>query len=77
MSMPQIMVVDRPNDSTDTVLNIDLQEDTLILHALEDVTFSMFGEGYPNGTLRMKAGMVIMFPAINPEDIEYLFQEEE
>lgn len=73
--IPQIMVIDRPTDSQEEVLNIDLEESTLIITALEDVTFSILGEEYPRGTLSMKKGQVIMFPAINPEDLRYLMEE--
>lgn len=60
--IPRIMVLDRDPDDQSEVLNIDIQEHTMILSALEDVTISIFGEDFPCGTLRMKEGQVIMFP---------------
>jgi hypothetical protein len=69
------MVLDREPDCTDTVLNIDTQEHTLIIHALEDVTISLLDGDFPSGTLRMKAGQVIMFPSIIEEDLLALLQE--
>ena len=60
--IPTIMVLDREPDCEDDVLNMELDGDTLIIHALEDITISIIGGDYPTGTLRFKAGMVIMLP---------------
>lgn len=69
--IPHIMVLDRDPDDQSEVLNIDMQEGTMIVHALEDVTIAMFGEDFPSGTLCFKAGQVIMFPlGIFTEELE-------
>ena len=60
--IPHIMVLDRDPEDQSDVLNIDIQEHTMILSALEDVTISIFGQDFPCGTLRMKEGQAIMFP---------------
>jgi len=60
--IPTIMILDRDPDSQDEVLNIQFDEDTLIIHALMDVTISLLGPGYPTGTLRFKEGQVLMMP---------------
>lgn len=60
--IPTIMVLDREPDSQDEVLNIDIDGDTLIIHALQDVTISILGDNFPSGTLRFKQNQVVMFP---------------
>jgi len=62
MNIPTIMVLDRDPDSQDEVLNIDYEGDTMILHALMDVTVCIMDPDVPSGTLRFKAGQVIVFP---------------
>lgn len=65
--IPQIMVLDRDKDNQDEVINIEMTEDTIILHALMDVTISLLGSEFPTGTLRFKKGQIIMFPMIDEE----------
>lgn len=64
MKIPQIMILDRDPDCKDSVLNIQMDVDTVIIHALEDVTISLLDGDFPSGTLRFKAGMVIMLPLL-------------
>ena len=61
-NIPMIMVLDREPDCQDEVLNIEVTDTTLILHALEDVTISLCGAEFPSGTLRFKKGQVLLFP---------------
>jgi len=69
--IPRIMVLDREPDDQSEVLNIDMQEGTMILHALVDVTIVILGEDFPSGTLHFKAGQIIMFPlGIFTEELE-------
>ena len=60
--IPRIMILDRDPSCQDEVLNIDLDEDTVIIHALQDVTVAFLDGGFPSGTLRFKEGQVIMLP---------------
>jgi hypothetical protein len=64
MKIPQIMILDRDPEDQSEVLNIQLDSDTLILHALEDVVISLLDGQFPSGTLRFKAGQVIMLPLL-------------
>jgi hypothetical protein len=64
MKIPQIMILDRDANDQSEVLNIQLESDTLIVHALEDVTVAFLDGEFPSGTLRFKAGQVIMFPLL-------------
>lgn len=68
MRIPTIMVLDRDPDNQDEVMNIQFDETTIILHALEDVTISLLDGEFPSGTLRFKAGQVIMLPLIEGEE---------
>lgn len=68
MRIPTIMVLDREPDNQDEVLNIQFDESTIILHALEDVTISLLDGEFPSGTLRFKKGQVIMLPFIEEEE---------
>lgn len=68
MRIPTIMVLDRDPDNQDEVMNIQFDEETIILHALEDVTISLLDGEFPSGTLRFKAGQVIMLPLIEGEE---------
>jgi len=60
--MPSIMVLDRDPDCQDEVLNIDMDENTIIIHALMDVTVAILSSEYPSGTLAFKAGQVLLLP---------------
>ena len=62
MKIPQLMILDRDPQDQAEVLNIQLDENTLILHALEDVTVALLDGDFPSGTLVFKAGQVIMLP---------------
>jgi len=62
MKIPRIMVLDKDASDQSEVLNIQLDEDTLIIHALEDVTIALLDGEFPSGTLVFKAGQVIMLP---------------
>ena len=64
MKIPQIMILDRDDSDQSEVLNIQLDMDTLIIHALEDVTVALLDGDFPSGTLRFKAGQVIMLPLL-------------
>lgn len=68
MKIPQIMILDREPDDVSTVLNISHDENTLIIHALEDVTVAFLDGNFPCGTLKFKAGQVIMIPTILLEE---------
>lgn len=68
MKIPTIMVLDRDPDCQDEVLNIQMDEDTIILHALEDVTICLLDGDFPSGTLRFKEGQVLMLPLLEVED---------
>jgi hypothetical protein len=46
---------------------IQLDEDTVIIHALEEVTISLMSEEFPSGTLRFKKNQVIMLPVLEEE----------
>lgn len=67
MIIPTIMILDRDPSDQSEVLNIDLEENTLILHALEDVVISILDSNFPSGTLRFKAGQVVCFPLLEEE----------
>ena len=67
MKIPTIMVLDRDEDNQDEVMNIQFEENSIILHALEDVTISLLDGEFPTGTLRFKAGQVIMLPLLGEE----------
>ena len=67
MRIPTIMVLDREPDNQDEVLNIQFEEDTIIIMALEDVTISLLDGEFPSGTLRFKAGQVLMLPLLEVE----------
>jgi len=62
MKIPRIMILDRAADSQDEVINIQMSEDTYIIQALQDVTISLLDGDFPSGTLRFKAGQILMFP---------------
>jgi DNA polymerase III sliding clamp (beta) subunit (PCNA family) len=64
MKIPQLMILDRDPQDQAEVLNIQLDENTLILHALEDVTVALLDGEFPSGTLVFKAGQVIMLPLL-------------
>ena len=70
MKIPRIMILDREPDCQDDVLNIQFEEGTIIIHALEEVTISLLDGDFPSGTLRFKQDQVIMLPIIT-------FMEEE
>ena len=67
MKVPTIMILDREPDCMDSVLNIEFDEDTCIIHALEDVVVSFLSAEFPSGTMRFRAGQVIMMPFIGGE----------
>lgn len=62
MKIPRLMILDRDSNSQDEVLNIQLDENTLIIQALADVTVALLDGDFPSGTLRFKEGQVIMLP---------------
>ena len=67
MKIPTIMILDREPDCQDSVLNIEFDDTTCIIHALEDVVVCFLDTEFPSGTLRFKAGQVIMLPFIGEE----------
>lgn len=67
MKIPRLMILDRDASDQSDVLNIQLDTDTLIIHALEDVVVSFLDGDFPSGTLSFKAGQVIMFPLLGGE----------
>lgn len=62
MRVPTIMVLDRDPDSPDEVMNIEHEMNSIILHALQDVTIALLDGDFPSGTLRFKAGQIIALP---------------
>ena len=68
MRLPTIMILDREPDSQDEVMNIQQESNTLILHALEDVTIALLDGDFPSGTLRFKKNQIIMLPLIELEE---------
>jgi len=60
MCIPQIMVLKGNVED----LNISLDENTVIIHALADITISLCDGEFPSGTLRFKANQVIMLPSL-------------
>ena len=48
-------------------MNIEHAEDTIIIQALQDVTICLLDGDFPSGTLRFKAGQVIMLPLLGDE----------
>ena len=68
MKIPTIMVLDRDAEDQSEVLNIQFEENSIILHALEDVTICLLDGEFPSGTLRFKAGQLIMLPLLEGED---------
>jgi hypothetical protein len=68
VKIPQIMILDRDPSDQSEVLNIQLEENSLILHALEDVTIALLDGEFPCGTLRFKEGQVIMLPLLEDDD---------
>jgi hypothetical protein len=69
--IPHIVVLDKPVDSQEEVINIDLQEGAVLLTALVDVTIAIIGEEYPCGTLKFKKDQSIILPSFDA-----LFSEE-
>ena len=67
IKIPTIMILDREPDCQDSVLNIQFDETSCIIEALEDVTVAFLDTEFPCGTLRFKAGMVIALPLIEVE----------
>lgn len=68
MRLPKIMILDRDPDYQGTVINIEHEENTIIIHALEDITVSLLDGNFPSGTLRFKAGQVICLPDLSGEE---------
>ena len=64
MKIPTIMILDREPDCQDSVLNIEFDDQSCIIHALEDVVVSFLDTEFPSGTLRFRKGQVIMLPLI-------------
>lgn len=46
---------------------IQLDEDTVIIHALEEVTIALLDGDFPSGTLKFKKNQVIMLPVLEEE----------
>ena len=65
--IPQIMILDRDPDCQDSVLNIEMDDNTIIIQALEDVTVAFLDGQFPSGTLRFKKGQVILLPLLELE----------
>jgi len=61
------MILDRDPSCQEDVLNIQFDENTIIIHALEDVTIALLDGEFPSGTLRFKEGQVIMLPLVEDE----------
>lgn len=70
MNIPTLMILDREPDCQDEVMNIQQDSNTLILHALEDVTIALLDGNFPSGTLRFKAGQIIMLPLLELDEEE-------
>jgi len=67
MRIPRLMILDRDPSCQEDVLNIQFDENTIIIHALEDVTIALLDGEFPSGTLRFKEGQVIMLPLVEDE----------
>jgi hypothetical protein len=62
MRIPAIMILDRDPDDPSEVINIEHSENTIIIHALENVVIALLDGDFPSGTLSFKAGQVIALP---------------
>ena len=69
MRIPQIMILDRDPSDQSEVLNIQFEENSIILHALEPVTIALLDGEFPSGTLRFKEGQCIMLPLLEDIDV--------
>ena len=58
--IPKIMVL--KGNIEDVVVQLD--EDTVIIHALEEVTIALLDGAFPSGTLKFKKNQIIMLPSM-------------